>query len=44
MGTMLAELTPPNIPIVVVQEGGYGMNVIGQAAANVVVNLCQGRK
>jgi acetoin utilization deacetylase AcuC-like enzyme len=36
MGRLLAEQLPPHLPTVVVQEGGYRMDAIGRAAADVV--------
>jgi acetoin utilization deacetylase AcuC-like enzyme len=36
MGRLLAEQLPPNLPTIFVQEGGYRMDAIGKAAADVV--------
>lgn len=43
MGRMIAEEMPPQVPTVFVQEGGYRMDKVGEAAANVVTSFCQHR-
>lgn len=39
MGRIIGTLSPKRIPIVVVQEGGYLMTVVGQAASDVVTGI-----
>jgi len=40
MGATIAQGVPNGVPIVFVQEGGYRMEAVGQAAANVIVGCC----
>jgi acetoin utilization deacetylase AcuC-like enzyme len=45
MGTTIAEqVSPLNIPVIFLQEGGYRMDQIASAAANVVTSFCQASK
>eukprot|EP00977_Amphora_coffeiformis_P006049 scaffold1294_cov167-Amphora_coffeaeformis.AAC.30 len=43
MGRLLADELPAGMPVVFFQEGGYRMDKIGEAAANVVTSFCQHR-
>lgn len=43
IGRFIAEQLPPRVPVVFVQEGGYRMDKIGEAAADVVTSFCQHR-
>jgi len=43
MGRLLADELPAGIAVVFFQEGGYRMDKIGEAAANVVTSFCQHR-
>jgi acetoin utilization deacetylase AcuC-like enzyme len=43
MGTLMAEKIQNHIPTVFVQEGGYRMDKIADAAADVVISFAQRR-
>ena len=36
MGRMIGECLGPDLPVVIIQEGGYRMDKIGEAAANLL--------
>ena len=44
MGTMIAEMAPQNAPVIFLQEGGYRMDKIASAAADVVTTFCYKRE
>lgn len=44
MGTLMGSHIERSIPVVVIQEGGYRMDKIGEAASNVVTAFCQARQ
>ena len=39
MGHIIGSMAPKGIPIVIIQEGGYLMTVVGQAASDVVTGI-----
>ena len=39
MGNIIGSMSPKGIPIVVIQEGGYLMSAVGQAASDVVAGI-----
>ena len=43
LGTRLAELAPSNVPVVFLQEGGYRMDTVAHAAADVLTAFSQHR-
>ena len=43
MGETIAEGIPANIPTIFLQEGGYRMDKVGEAAANVVTGFCDAK-
>ncbi|KAL7580924.1 hypothetical protein ACA910_005743 [Epithemia clementina (nom. ined.)] len=44
MGAMIAEMAPQNAPVVFLQEGGYNLEKVAQAASDVVTSFCHQRK